>query len=45
MLTRRVTLDDYFADIMGLVRKGLVAQTAIDRAKVELSARANPGDE
>jgi hypothetical protein len=45
MLTRRVTLNEYFADNMELVRKGRVAKSAIDRNREDLEARAHPGDE
>jgi hypothetical protein len=45
MLTRRVTLDEYFAESMELVRRGRVAQSAIDRNRKELEARAQPNDE
>jgi hypothetical protein len=31
MLTRRITLDEYFAESLELVRRGRVAQSAIDR--------------
>jgi hypothetical protein len=45
MLTRRVTLDEYFAEGMELVRRGRVAQTTIDSDRAQLEARAQPGDE
>jgi hypothetical protein len=45
MLTRRVTLDEYFAEGMELVHRGRIAQSAIDRNRVEPEARAQPGDE
>jgi hypothetical protein len=45
MLTRRVTLDEYFAERMELVRRGRVAQSAIGRDKADLEARAQPSDE
>jgi hypothetical protein len=45
MLTRRVTLDEYFAESMELVGKGRVEKSAIDRDRAQLEARAQPGDE
>jgi hypothetical protein len=45
ILTRRVTLDEYFAEGMELVRRGRVARSAIDCNRAELEARAQPGDE
>ncbi len=45
MLTRRVTLDEYFAESMELVREGRVAKSAIEADMAELEARAQPGDE
>ncbi len=45
MLTRRVTLDQYFAESIELVRRGRVAQFVIDCNIAELEARARPGDE
>jgi hypothetical protein len=44
-LTRRLTLDDYFAEHRELVRKGYVAQSTVDRARAQLEARARPDDE
>ena len=45
MLTCRVTLDEYFAESMELVRRGRLAQAAVDRNRAELEARAQLGDE
>ena len=45
MLTQRVTLDEYFAESMELVRRGRVAQSVIDRSRAKLEALAQPGDE
>jgi hypothetical protein len=45
MLTRRVTLDESFAEGRELVRRGRVAQSVIDHNRAELEARAQPGDE
>jgi hypothetical protein len=45
LLTRKVSLDEYFAESMELVRKGRVAKSAIDRNRAELEGRAQPGDE
>jgi len=45
MLARRVTLDDYFAPSMDLVRKGHVAEATINRNRAKLEALAQVGDE
>jgi hypothetical protein len=45
MLTRRVTLDEYFTETTELVRRGRVAQSAVDQDRAALEARAQPGDE
>jgi hypothetical protein len=45
MLDRSVTLDEYFAQYVDLVRKGRVAQSALDRDRAQLEARTQPGDE
>ena len=45
MLTRRVTLDEYFADSVEFVRQGRMAQSVIDGDRAELEGRAHPGDE
>ncbi len=45
MLTRRVTLDEYFAESMELLIKGRLEKSAIDRSRAQLEARMEPGDE
>ncbi len=45
MLTRRLTLDEYFAERSEWTRKRYVAQSAVDRDQAQLEARARPGDE
>jgi hypothetical protein len=45
MLTRRVTLDEYFAENIEFVRRGRITQSALDRNRAELESRAQPGDE
>jgi hypothetical protein len=44
-LTRRVTLDEYFAEWLELVRRGRASQSDIDRNRAGLEGRAQPGDE
>jgi hypothetical protein len=45
LLTRRVTLDEYFAEYMELVRRGRIAQSVVDRSRAQLEERAQVGDE
>jgi hypothetical protein len=45
MLTRRVTLDEYFAEWLELVRRGHVAKSSIDQIRAELEVQEQPGDE
>jgi hypothetical protein len=45
MLTRRVTLDEYLAGKMELVRRGRIVQAVFDNDRAALAARAQPGDE
>jgi hypothetical protein len=45
MLTRKVSLDEYFAETIELARRGRVAQSVIDRNRAALDGRAQPGDE
>jgi hypothetical protein len=45
MLTRPLTLDEYFAEGMELIRRGRIAQSAIDRDRAQLEARRQAGDE
>jgi hypothetical protein len=45
MLTRRITLDEHFAEYLDLVQRGLVDQALIDGERAQLAARAQPGDE
>ena len=44
-LSRRVTLEEYFAGTLELVRKGLVAQSRVDQDRAHLEARTQTGDE
>ncbi|HMF18410.1 MAG TPA: hypothetical protein VKE98_14465 [Gemmataceae bacterium] len=45
MLERRLSLDEYFAEAIELVRKGRISQSAIDRDREILQERALPNDE
>lgn len=45
MLTRKVTLDEYFADINRLVEQGIVPRRPQERVVAQLNALAKPGDE
>jgi hypothetical protein len=45
MLTRRLTLDEYFAEHVEWVRKGHITQAAVDQNRAQLEARWQPGDE
>jgi hypothetical protein len=44
MLTRCVTLDEYFAERLEWVRRGHIAQSAVDQDRAQLEARAQSGD-
>ncbi len=43
MLNRRVMLDEYFGERLEWVRKGRIAQSAVEQDRVRLEARAQPG--
>jgi uncharacterized protein YcaQ len=45
MLTRRVTLGEYFADSIEGVRKGYITQGAVDQDRARLETQAQPSDE
>lgn len=45
MLTRRVTLEEYFAERESWVRMGQIRRSAIDQDRLELEARWQAGDE
>jgi hypothetical protein len=45
MLTRRITLDKYFAESLELVAKGRLDRSAVDGDRAQLEGRAQPGDE
>lgn len=45
MLTHRLTLAEYFAESMELVGRGSMAQSAVERDRLELESRAQSGGE
>jgi hypothetical protein len=45
MLKRRLTLDEYFADLVDCVRRGKMPQKVVDRAREQLESLAQPADE
>ena len=44
MLTRRLTLDEYFVEHVEWVRNGQITQAAVDQDRAQLEARWQPGD-
>jgi hypothetical protein len=44
-LSRRIALDEYFAESLECVRSGRLAQSAVDADRAALEALAGPGDE
>lgn len=45
MLTRRVSLDAYFAEKTAWVGKGYISRETVDQDRAKLEARARPYDE
>jgi hypothetical protein len=45
MLTRCITLDEYFAERLAWVRSGRITQAAVDADRAALAAQARPGDQ
>lgn len=45
MLKRRVTLDEYFAEMTAELYEGSISKTTVDLDRAQLEARAQPYDE